>query len=37
MNTIVTDDEIPVAGIREALSIQLNVVTERRRNYLAYH
>jgi len=36
MDTLVTDDEIPVAGIKDALSIQLNFVTERR-NYLAYH
>ena len=26
MDTVVTDDEIPVGGIRDALSIQLNVV-----------
>lgn len=26
MDTLVTDDEIPVAGTRDALSIQLNVV-----------
>lgn len=37
MDNLVTDDEIPVGGIRDALSIQLNVVTERRRNYLACH
>ena len=28
MDTLVTDDEMPVGGIRDALSIQLNVVNE---------